>query len=134
MEKQREYRNDNREKVLENVRNYYNNNKDRLRAYLRNWRAENKEMASASYQAARARRSSSEGSFTAKEVDELLETQEGLCAWCNKPLSYSEKRYHKHHKHPLGMGGTNYIWNIELVHHECHISTQHKQKVAEFME
>jgi 5-methylcytosine-specific restriction endonuclease McrA len=61
----------------------------------------------------RARENEAEGSFTPAEVEALLVTQAGKCAYCAKDISSG---YHIEHKVPLGAGrgGTNWISNIAL--------------------
>jgi 5-methylcytosine-specific restriction endonuclease McrA len=65
----------------------------------------------------RARMLGAGGSFTAAEIKDLHAKQRGRCACCRGKLP---KSYHKDHIVALVNGGTNYIWNIQLLCDDCH--------------
>lgn len=64
----------------------------------------------------RARVRGSAGAFTKLEIDNLYALQKGKCANCRDPLRI---RFHRDHKMPLALGGSNDIGNIELLCRSC---------------
>ena len=65
----------------------------------------------------RALKRDAEGSHTAQQVSELFERQRGRCACCSGKLP---REYHRDHIVALANGGTNWIWNIQLLCGPCH--------------
>jgi hypothetical protein len=124
----------NRDKFIIRITKYREANPDKVKVWRRNWNQAHPDKNRVYHQNRRAREKGNGGSFTLEDEKELFNSQNGLCAWCEQPLFNNFKNiYHKHHKMPLIRGGTNYILNIELVHHDCHKSELHKQRVDEFL-
>lgn len=64
----------------------------------------------------RAKKLNAEGSFTVKEIYHLYNLQKGKCANCKSNL---KKKFHRDHINPLVLGGTNDIFNIQLLCRHC---------------
>ena len=84
---------------------------------LRTWFKSNRDKARAYEAKQRAARGGAEGSYTAKDVQLILEAQLGLCFYCEVPLS----AWHEDHFVPLSKGGTNYRSNIVLACVQCNL-------------
>jgi hypothetical protein len=76
-----------------------------------------RDQAAAKCATRRARKRRTEGSYTANELRALFALQRGKCANCSRKLP---KEYHKDHIAALANGGTNFIWNIQLLCEPCH--------------
>jgi len=67
----------------------------------------------------RARILAAEGEFTAEQIEDLYRKQRGWCACCKvKKLG---RKFHRDHKIPLTLGGSNDILNIELLCAKCNL-------------
>lgn len=75
----------------------------------------------------RARKRSAGGSFTAQQVRELFDKQQGRCACCRASLTAG---FHRDHRTALSDGGSNDISNIELLCASCNISKGAKDPIA----
>lgn len=84
------------------------------------------ERAAAS-QSRRARRRGAAGTFTAAEIAALYRKQRGRCACCSGSL---KDGYHRDHRTPLALGGSNDIANIELLCGPCNLRKGAKDPVA----
>ena len=131
LEFRRKYREAHREQISEYLRKWQQENRDKKSRIAKKWNMANRDKKAILQLNRRALIKGNGGSFTSEEEMTLFAAQEGLCVWCRNPLFNSfEKSYHRHHKRPISLGGTSYIENIELVHHECHKSKgAHKQQV-----
>jgi 5-methylcytosine-specific restriction endonuclease McrA len=78
----------------------------------------------------RARKAGSGGSFTKKQVLELLVKQKYLCISCRTSI---KKKYHADHVVPLALGGSNMIENIQLLCPPCNLTKAAKNPV-DFMQ
>lgn len=74
----------------------------------------------------RARRAKSGGSFTAKQISELLIKQRGRCACCRVRLG---AKFHRDHIVSLAQGGTNEIHNIQLLCRPCNLAKGAKDPI-----
>lgn len=117
------------------------NNKDRInaahrRGYYRHhekmklksreyWKAHPAEKLAHTHKR-RALQRGSGGVHTKKQVDELYRKQRGCCADCSKKLN----KYHKDHIVPLSKGGSNSIYNIQLLCPKCNWSKNDKDPIA----
>jgi 5-methylcytosine-specific restriction endonuclease McrA len=62
----------------------------------------------------------------------LVKRQKGLCAVCGDPIEFTDK-LEVDHITPLGLGGSDNIRNLRLIHFECHRRRVHgtSKKVTE---
>ena len=66
----------------------------------------------------RALKRNSTGSYTKDQVDDLLLKQKGRCANCGKKVNSD---YHADHIVPLSKGGSNDIYNIQILCSNCNL-------------
>jgi 5-methylcytosine-specific restriction endonuclease McrA len=88
----------------ESYRRSYEKNYPRYLTNARNWRA---------------RRKLADGSHTSEEVQQMLEDQGRLCAYCESPLN---GHYHVDHMLPLSRGGRNDWTNLAVTCRICNLS------------
>lgn len=108
--------------------------RDRIRRYREEkrrdpeWRV--KELASRrAYQAKRlAMKAASGGEYTADEILQMYDDQEGLCAYCETPLFGT---YHVDHMVPISRGGSSYWTNLAIACPTCNIR-KHSKTAEEF--
>lgn len=100
------------------LRDYNARNRDSVRENWKRWYNENPEKFKASRAKRRAKKKAANGSYTGKELKTLLKTQQNKCACCSKSLT----KFHVDHIMPLKLGGSNYIWNIQLLTPDCNLS------------
>lgn len=104
---------------------YRQRNADRIKAY----RVAEKDKIRIYTVTRRAKKRGAEGSFTAAEVRELFNQQQGKCVYCQIPLNES---FHRDHIIPLSRGGSNFISNIQLLCGSCN-SSKHSKTAEEFI-
>lgn len=115
-------------------RSYRQSRKKHFRDYQRNWQklnpesrrnwiARNRCKVNAWLQNRRARKRNAPGKFTMEDVDNLRSIQNGLCAYCLKPLV---EKYDIDHIIPLKIGGSNFPTNLALACQGCNRSKQAK--------
>jgi len=75
----------------------------------------------------RARKAEAKGSYTAAEIAELYKRQRGRCASCRTKLGTD---YHRDHIEALSNGGTNDIYNIQLLCPGCNHRKHAKDPIA----
>lgn len=102
----KEYRNRDREKFRASKRDYYARNAERLRAWFNSRHT-------------RIRRAG-KGSYTAKDVADIRNTQKGRCVYCRCLLANSGE--HIDHIVAVSRGGTNDKSNIQLLCPSCNMS------------
>lgn len=95
------------------------------RSKLRAWFRDNRDKVRAYEAKQRAVRLGAEGSYSAEDVKLILEAQQGLCFYCEVPLSAR----HEDHFIPLSKGGTNYRWNIVLSCPACNLKKGNKAPI-----
>lgn len=95
---------------------------DRERANARRWRKANPIAHRAHEAHRRALKLHSNGKYTPADVQRLLETQAGLCHWCQSLLDV----YHVDHVVPLSRGGSNSAENIALACPSCNLRKKDK--------
>lgn len=144
----RKYREGNKEKIRENKKEYAAKNKVILSAKARNRYQQKKELsrkrARENYRSnperykvnARNRKSTlkgSEGKFSLKEIQELLEVQKGCCNYCGADITVDR---HIDHKTPLSRGGSNWIENIQLLCPSCNLQkyTKTHEEFLQYLE
>lgn len=87
-----------------------------------------KRKTTASYQASRRGRvKGGGGTFSRQQIDDLFKLQKGKCANCRTSI---DEGFHRDHKTPLVMGGTNDISNIELLCPTCNLKKNAKDPIA----
>lgn len=95
-------------------------NPDKVKAQAVNWHRDNPGRTSERVAKRRALKLALEGPhYTAEDVMSLLESQKGLCAYCDVTL---EAKYHIDHIVPLSRGGSNGPDNICLACSFCNLS------------
>lgn len=86
--------------------------REKHRLYQSEYQKLNPEVKRKAQSLRRARNYLADGSFTTKEIKELLIKQDNLCAVCKCDLTLG---YQIDHKTPLSRGGSNWIDNIQLL-------------------
>lgn len=105
---------------------YYRHQEEAKRRY-REWCRNNLPIKRAQYARRRARKLSAIGEYTPQQIRELYGKQRGLCADCGKDL---KRRYHEDHITPLSKGGSNAIYNIQLLCPRCNLVKSDKDPIA----
>lgn len=148
LEKQKEYRNENKELFAERYKAFYQKNRERLLKQDAEYRANNKEKEAARHkiyrqarlqeclqrerryrennkeavQAKLARRrgmiAAAGDSFKPGDVKKILLLQKGRCAGCGNKIP----KYHIDHIKPLSKGGSNSKGNIQLLCQGCNLA------------
>lgn len=119
-EKDRKYRNENRDKVRENNQKRY-----------AIWKKNNPGAACAHARNCRSRRATAKGSHTAADIARIREAQRDRCAnpACRIKL---HGKGHVDHIQPLARGGSNWPRNLQLLCEPCNRS-KHAKDPIEFM-
>ncbi len=120
----------NYEAVLEANRRQYWTHRDRRLEAVSRYRAENPAVMRARDLRRRVLLLAAEGTHTAAEIDQMIADQDGLCAYCETPLTDD---YHVEHMVPLSRGGRNDWTNLAIACPLCNRSKGTKT-VEEFME
>lgn len=74
----------------------------------------------------RARKRGVSGRYTADQIENLYLMQQKKCACCRKQLN---GKFHRDHKTPLALGGSNDITNIELLCAKCNMAKSDKDPI-----
>lgn len=120
---QRQYKDANRERVLEQCRQYYAANREKWSEYYRQYREENPEKLAA-YSRNRKAREKGNGSFhTAEDIQAQYARQKGKCFYCHKKVG---EDYHVDHVVPLIKGGSNGPENLVVACPACNLSKHAK--------
>jgi len=98
------------------VKRWNTENKEHLRQRRRAWYEANKELVRT--YCVNRRLKLSEGSLSLNIVDTLLQSQQGNCAGCGRPLNGD---YHIDHIFPISKGGPNIDSNVQLLHSRCNM-------------
>lgn len=91
------------------------------------WKAEHPENMRATWHKRRIQEKNAGGSFTVADIRALLKRQKEKCVVCRTDIS---KSYHIDHVMPLSLGGSNDIWNIQLLCPFCNLSKKNKHPIA----
>lgn len=135
LERDRRYRDENRDSLNEKARDRYARDPQRFRdknkrnrlndrertlireaEKMREWRKNNPELARLHDKNKRAKRKGAEGSFTCEDVSRIREAQKDKCAYCRKPL---KGKGTIDHIVALANGGTNWPSNLQLACRSC---------------
>lgn len=95
------------------------------REKLRLWFKSNRNKVRTYEAKQRAVRKGAEGSYAAEDVRIILDAQNGLCFYCDEPLS----GWHEDHFVPLSKGGVNYRCNIVLACADCNLKKGSKAPI-----
>jgi len=138
---QAEYYKNNREYILSNVKerskknidqlkkykkHYYHNNIGAIKSKAKEYRKTEKgklQKRISSNKRMALKKSTTDGSVTAKAISYMMYEQKGLCVICEKIIY---EKYHIDHIKPLAKGGKHIIGNIQLLCPFCNISKSDK--------
>ena len=112
-------RTENPEKESVQSAKWYRENKAHAKKYADEYRKKNPDIYKAANANRRARRRDAGGTYTAKDIRALYQTQDARCVYCDASLA---EKYHADHIMPLSRGGSNYIENIQLLCPPCNLS------------
>src|SRR5438105_3230270 len=105
---------------------YYARHAERLKRRIGAYHLANPAIVRAKSQKHRALRLAAEGSFTAGEWTELVDSYSGRCAYCG-----DNAKLEPDHRVALSRGGSNRIANILPACHRCN-ARKHRMTEAEF--
>ena len=116
-----------REEILASVKQYREANTDKLREryakwrkanphIMKEWRAANRDKVLANHAKRRARVRGAKGTLTAEDLQRILRSQRGKCAYCRVGI---KGKYHADHIMPLARGGAHEPRNIQLLCQPC---------------
>lgn len=119
-----------RERKRAKDRAYYKANKQRAIENAARWKAANRERARELARLYWSRKRASGGTHTPDEIWQMVDDQQGLCAYCETPLFGT---YHIDHMIPVSRGGTDDWTNLAIACPTCNISKS-ARTVEEFMD
>ncbi|SRR6266581_770639 len=105
----------NRDHALANMKAYDVANRDHDRVYRRSRYAAHRDHIKSYHHKLRAHKRSSEGTYTAQDIQNLFKGQKGKCALCKQRLV----KYEVDHIIPLSRGGSNWPYNLQLLCPSC---------------
>ena len=117
-ERKKKYYEENKNKIREYKTNYYHENKEYLLAYYREYYEENSQVYKDRAKNRRAKLKEAEGVFYKADVDKLYNLQKGLCVYCKSALL---EDFHVDHIMPLSLGGSNWPENLQLLCPTCNL-------------
>ncbi len=113
------YRQNHREEINENTKRRRKLTKERTNELNRQSRKRHPETTRIKNHRRRALVMKAEGKHTVQDIQAQLNSQNGFCWWCSKPL---DGIYHIDHVIPLNRGGTNWPKNIVCTCPSCNSS------------
>lgn len=122
-ERHSKYKIQNRLKVASADREYRRRNKERRNEYNKQYYRDNPGVARAMWDRRRAKKMKAVGTYTAEDVQEMMETQAGHCAYCGITL---HGEFHVDHIMPLSRGGSNSPDNLCISCQSCNCSKHDK--------
>jgi 5-methylcytosine-specific restriction endonuclease McrA len=99
--------------------NWYEENRERLLEKALKYQKDNPDKANHYNRIRRGKRKNTEGTHTQEEVIELLVQQDNKCACCN--TSFLTVKKHLDHIHPINLGGSNWITNLQWLCDFCNL-------------
>ncbi len=120
----------NKTHVAEYRKKYYEKNKEKLRMNKKQYIRNNAELYRKYAQERRCRLLGAGGSYSLKDISEMMERQGYKCVYCEKEI---KNNYSIDHIIPLSKGGSNYKQNIQLTCRSCNSRKKDKcpEKFAE---
>jgi hypothetical protein len=126
-ERERKWEHNNRERRRELHKKWWRDNPEKKREKERKWRLRNTDKIRAknikTRVIRRVRQKAAIGSFTGKDLREILVAQNGRCAYCGENI---RRKYHVDHIAPLVRGGSNERKNIQLTCAACNLKKNGK--------
>lgn len=127
----RKYLEKNPEKRTETTRRYYLANVDMIADLQRKYLSKNPLKGAERARNRRARKKLSEGRHTAAEIQEIFNSQRGLCANCECRLLKSGKsKFHVDHIRPLALNGSNDKYNLQCLCPTCNLRKNAKDPMV----
>lgn len=127
LERQRAWREKNNEHYIAHKREYENQTRDYHRKYNLDKYYENRTEIAIKMRARTSRKRAmqwnTEGAFTAEDLINLLNEQNGRCFYCGIPISFAiPGDIHQEHMTPFCKGGVNTLDNVVLACSDCNCS------------
>lgn len=120
----------NSNKKKANTAKWQEANPEKVRASRAKWKVANPEARRIHLHNYRARKREVGGKLSIGLAEKLFDLQRGKCACCKQPLG---TKYHRDHRMPLALGGSNTDENIQLLCAKCNLKKGAKHPV-EFMQ
>jgi 5-methylcytosine-specific restriction endonuclease McrA len=119
----------NREAINAYARQYRIKNPEKVREKQRLWCAANRDKRKALWQNRRVRTSNATGSFSARDIRDLMKEQRGKCAYFKICGTSIKNEYHIDHIVALINGGTNFRSNLQLLCPRCNLMKGSKDPI-----
>lgn len=119
-----------RDKLNANSRRYWEANRENHNSRVQDHRKRNLAQYATKQRNREALKRNAPGAHTDEDVQEMYESQGGLCAYCEIPL---DGVYHVDHMVPLSRGGGNGWENLAISCPPCNLS-KHDRTAEEFMQ
>ena len=97
------------------------------RTKANDWIYNNKEKVKAYKSNNLAMRRGASGKHSQSQIQELYNKQQGKCSCCRIELN---DKYHKDHVFPISLGGSNEIYNIQLLCKMCNLKKGNKDPLV----
>lgn len=123
LKKKKAYREKNAAPIAAYRAEHYARNRDLALEYATKWAGENQLRRRVAESTRRARKNSSEGRFSAEDMERILFAQKWKCACCRSSI---KSGYHADHIQPLSRGGSNDRHNIQALCPTCNMSKKAK--------
>ena len=81
------------------------------------WEQKNPDKVRSKRHKRRAKKMFAEGSFSDRDIQDILSRQKNNCFWCKNPIQVG--KHSADHYIPLNRGGTNWPSNIVVACHSC---------------
>lgn len=115
------------QKHPETQRKWVEKNREKVRETKRNWAARHSEQNKEIKINNKAKRRGAFGNHTPQQITDLLHKQKHKCACCKTDIS---DKFHRDHIIPISAGGTNEIFNIQLLCAFCNTSKGAKDPIT----